>query len=181
MGHLAAATRYARALLDVSIKEGDPIGAERELTAFVELLTAHPSLERVLLNPAVPALKKQAVVAELTKRGGASPVVTKLLLLLAGRDRLALLSDLLNAYRARLLDYQQIVRAEVTTAVTLPDDRVGAIARGLAEVTGKKVTVATRVDPEIIGGVVTRIGSTIYDGSISTQLRRMKEKFVERA
>ena len=180
MTNKTAATRYARALLDVSVKEkGDLQRIEQDLAAWVDLLTNHPTLEKVLLNPAIPVQRKQAAVAELIARLKTSSVLAKLVTLLAERDRLVLLPELLASYRERLLDYQNVVRAEVTTSVPLAADRVKAIERGLAELTGRKVTVATKVNPSIIGGVVARIGSTVYDGSVTTQLRKMKQRLVE--
>jgi F-type H+-transporting ATPase subunit delta len=180
MTNKTAATRYARALLDVSISEkGDLDKVEQELAAFVDLLAKHPTLEKVLLNPAIPTARKQAAAAQLTTRLGTGPVPTKLIALLAGRDRLVLLPDLLAAYRERLLDHQQVVRAIVTTAIPLSADRAQAIERGLAQLTGRSVTLATSVDPSIIGGVVARIGSTVYDGSVATQLQKMKQRLVE--
>jgi F-type H+-transporting ATPase subunit delta len=190
MTNKTAATRYARALLDVAIKETtQEAGAsgvntvlqriEGELAAFVDLFTEYPPLQKVLLNPAVPVARKQAAVAELATRLGTSSILAKLIALLAERHRLVLLPELLASYRERLLDYQQVVRAEVTTAVALQSDRTQAIERGLAALTGRTVTLATKVDPEIIGGVVARIGSTVYDGSITTQLQKMKQKLTE--
>jgi F-type H+-transporting ATPase subunit delta len=180
MTNKTAATRYARALLDVAVKEkGDLPQIEQELAAFVDLFTQHPALEKVLVNPAIPVQRKQATVTELVGRLRTSSMVAKLLALLAARDRLVLLPDLLTAYRERLLDYQNVVRAEVTTAVPLAPDRTQAIERGLAELTGRTVALATKVNPSIIGGVVARIGSTVYDGSITTQLAKMKQRLVE--
>jgi F-type H+-transporting ATPase subunit delta len=98
------------------------------------------------------------------------------LLLLADRDRLAIVPDLLAIYRERLMEHQQVVRAEVTTAAPLSPERVTQIEQKLAALTGRKVNMTTSVDPAIIGGVVTRIGSTVYDGSIATQLAKLKEK-----
>jgi F-type H+-transporting ATPase subunit delta len=106
-------------------------------------------------------------------------MVSKLLILLAERDRLVLLPDLLGAYRERLLDHQKVVRAQVTTATTLAPDRAQAIEQKLAQVTGRAVTLDTKVDPSIIGGVVARIGSTIYDGSVTRQLEKMKQRLTE--
>src|SRR5205085_9956446 len=114
---------------------------------------------KVLLNPAVPVPRKRAAMAELTKRADLSPILGKLLMLLADRDRLVLLPDLLAAYRERLLDHLHIVRAEVTTAVALPASRAKAVERSLAHVTGREVVLETRIDPAIIGGVVARVGS----------------------
>lgn len=177
-----AARRYARALFDVASKErADFSTIEQELGGFVDLIGRHAPLEQVLLNPAVPAPRKRAAVAELTARAGSTPIVAKLLALLAERDRLALLGDLIAAYRERLLAHRNVVRAEVTTAVPLAADRVHAIEQGLARATGRAVALETRVDPAIVGGVVARIGSTVYDASVTRQLEKMKQKLVEGA
>jgi F-type H+-transporting ATPase subunit delta len=171
-----AATRYARALLDVAIKERANLEQiESQLADFVDLLSEYPSLEKVLLNPAVPVPRKRAAVAELLARANFSPILAKLIALLADRDRLVLVPDLLASYRERLMDYRHVVRAEVTTAAPIDATRVEAIQRGLATLTGRTVTVATKIDPAIIGGVVARVGSTVYDGSVTRQLERMKE------
>ena len=178
-----AADRYARALLDVASREPstDLDAVERDLAAFANLFTEHPSLATVLLNPAVPAKRKQAAVAELTARAEVAPVLAKLLSLIAERDRLVLLPDLVVAYRERLLDHQHVVRAEVTTAVPLDADRAEALEQRLSRVTGRTVRLAMKIDPAIIGGVVARIGSTVYDGSVTRQLQKMKERLAENA
>jgi F-type H+-transporting ATPase subunit delta len=175
-----AANRYARALFDVALKEQQDL--ERiaaELGGFVALLKAHPTLEKVLHNPAVPAPRKREAVAALVRRAGTSPTVGKLLVLLAERDRLAILPDLLAAYHDRLLDHRHVVRAEVVTAAPLAADRIAAIERSLARATGRQVTMSARVDPSIIGGLVARVGSTVYDASVTAQLARMKQKLIE--
>jgi F-type H+-transporting ATPase subunit delta len=180
MTNKAAANRYARALLDVAVHETANLDTiEQELAAFVDLFKQYPQLEKVMLNPAVPVQRKRAVVAELTARAKTSPIVAKLLTLLAERDRLVLVPDMLASYRDRLLDYRKVVRAEVTTAAPLASDRVKAIESSLAAKTGRTVILETRVDPAIIGGVVARIGSTVYDGSVTRQLQKMKERLVE--
>ncbi len=169
-----AATRYARALLDVAMAESDPELVERQLGEFVDLLTAHPPLNDVLVNPAIPAVHKQGVIRELLARAPVATVLSKLLLLLAGNDRLVLLPDLLAVYRDRVLDYKHVVRVELTTAVALPADREQAIVDRLRAVAGRDVQLATRIDPAIIGGAVAQIGSTVYDGSVSRQLARLQ-------
>jgi F-type H+-transporting ATPase subunit delta len=172
-----AANRYARALLDVAVKEqADLEQIENDLAQFADLFSTYPALAKVLLNPAVPVLRKRAAVAELTGHAQASPIVTRLLALLAERDRLVLLPDLVAAYRERLMDYRHVVRAEVTTAEPIDESRLQAIQRSLAAVTGRTVTVSTKVDPAIIGGVVARVGSTVYDASVTRQLDRMRER-----
>jgi F-type H+-transporting ATPase subunit delta len=177
MTNRAAATRYARALFDVALKErGDLEQIDEQLAAFVALFSQHPQLQKVLLNPAVPVPRKSAVVSDLTGRLGVTPVLTKLLILLAERDRLVLLPDLFSTYRDRLLDHRHVVRAEVTTATPLTAARAQEIERRLAHVTGRTVTMTSRVDPAIIGGVITRIGSTVYDASVTRQLEKIRSR-----
>jgi F-type H+-transporting ATPase subunit delta len=178
MTNRAIAARYAKALLEVSLKEGDPRGAEEDLAAFAELMTAHGDLQQALTNPAVPFQKKVALVKILTEREHMAPVVARILALLASRDRLGMLPELLTEYRERLLDREGVIRAEIASATPVAPERLQRIERGLAAATGKRVTIETRVDPAIIGGVVARIGSTVYDGSVATQLKRMKETII---
>ena len=102
--------------------------------------------------------------------------MAKLLVMLADRDRLALVPDLLDVYRERLLDHQQVVRAEVTTAEPLGPDQQSRLQERLARTTGRRVTLTTNVDPSIIGGIVTRIGSIVYDGSLATQSSKMRDR-----
>ena len=180
MTNKTAATRYARALLDVGVKEKvDLEQVEQELAQFVDLFKQNPLLEKVLLNPAVPVPRKRAAVAELVARAKPAGIVGKMLTLLADRDRLVLLPDLVASYRERLLDYRKIVRAEVTTAAPLGGDRAKALESSLARVTGRSVVLDMRVDASIIGGVVARVGSTVYDGSVTRQLEKIKERLVE--
>ena len=176
----ASAARYARALFDVALKESDPVRIERDLTSFAELMSSNSELHAALTNPAIPTSAKRQIVETLGARLDAAPPARKLLLLLADRDRLAIVPDLLAVYRERLMEHQQVVRAEVTTATPLPPDRATQIQQKLAALTGRKVDMRTSVDPSIIGGVVTRIGSTVYDGSIATQLTKLKERLIER-
>ena len=181
MTNKTAAIRYARALLDVAVKEkADLEQIENELSQFADLFKQYPLLEKVLLNPAVPVPRKRAAVSDILAQAKFTPIVSKLLALLADRDRLVLMPDLLASYRDRLLDFRGVVRAEVTTAVVLDQSRADAIRNGLATVTGRTVLLATKIDPAIIGGLVARIGSTVYDGSVTRQLERMRET-LERA
>jgi F-type H+-transporting ATPase subunit delta len=171
-----AANRYARALLDVAVKESANLDQiEGELSQFVDLFTQHPTLAKVLLNPAVPVPRKRAAVSDLLAHAAFSPILSKLILLLAERDRLVLLPDLLASYRDRLLDYQQVVRAVVTTAVEVDAERAKAIQQGLATLTGRTVRLSMQTDPSIIGGVIARLGSTVYDASVTRQLEKMRE------
>jgi F-type H+-transporting ATPase subunit delta len=172
-----AAARYARALLDVATKESADLDTTaRDLEGFVEFMDAQPALQRLLLNPAVPAPRKRAAMEEITRLSGATPIVAKLLVLLADRDRLGLLKDVAAVYRDLLAERQNVVHAEVTSAEPLSPDRIQAIEQRLAILTGKRVSMTAKVDKDIIGGVVARVGSTIYDASIATQLKKIRER-----
>jgi F-type H+-transporting ATPase subunit delta len=175
----AAAARYARALFDVIVKQRDPAGAEAELAGFAEIVRGHHTLARVVANPAVPASRKRAIVQALLDRVKPSTEVAKLLLLLAERDRLTILPEIVEAYRTRLLEHRQIVRAEVTTAVPMAEPQRTALEKRLARATGRTVLLEARVDPSIVGGVVTKVGSVVYDGSLSRQLTRLRERLGE--
>lgn len=180
MSTRASAARYARALLDVAIKESSTDQADRELTAFVDLLQQHPELQRALIHPSVHAAAKKAVVQQLLDRLQPSSPAGKLLLMLADRDRLTLVQDVAAIYRERLHEHQRIIRAEVTTAEPLAEERTTQLRDRLAAATGQTVMLTTRVDPAIIGGMVTRIGSTVYDGSVATQLQTIKQQLASR-
>src|SRR5262249_33182068 len=175
-----AGGRYARALFDVAIQERvDLDRVDQDLAGFVALFDREPSLKKVLLNPAVPVQRKRAAMVELASRASTSVIVGKLLALLAERDRLVLLPDLLASFRERVLQHRKVVRAEVTTAVPLGNGQARAIEQRLAQVTGRTVTVQTRVDPAIIGGLVAKLGSIVYDASITRQLQKMKDRLTE--
>jgi F-type H+-transporting ATPase subunit delta len=176
----AAATRYARALFDVLLKEGKDVEkVQAELQQFAELF-AGQQLAQILGNPGIPASKKKALATALIDRAGQiSPPVAKLILVLAEKDRLTLLSGIARAYNERVMDHLMIVRGDVTTAVPLAPDKLRLLEEGLAKATGRKVVLESRVDPSIIGGVVTRLGSTVYDGSVTTQLQKMKQSLIE--
>ena len=176
----AAAARYARALFDVAQKERlDLDRTNRELVDFTDLVKSNDGLNRVLSNPAIPVPRKRAIVEQLLSRGSLTPPLAQLLLMLAERDRLTLLPEVATAFRERVMEHQQVVRAQVTTAVALPPDKVSALQQGIARATGRQVHLEAHVDPAIIGGAVTRIGSIVYDGSVTTQLQKLKERLTE--
>jgi len=176
MSTRASAGRYARALLDVVGSDGNPEQVDQELTGFADLVARTPELQKALTNPAVPVSAKRGILDGLQSRLTLSPPLARLLLLLADRERLAIVGDLAAAYRERLMELRQIVRAEVITAAPLSPARVAQFEQRLAAATGRRVTMTARVDPGLIGGAVTRVGSVVYDGSVATQLERIRER-----
>jgi F-type H+-transporting ATPase subunit delta len=172
-----AATRYARALLDVATKEqADLATIESQLGELSSLFASNDGLRKALTSPAVPLPRKRAAVADILKLAGVLPIVGKTIALLAERDRLVLLPDLAEAFTQRLMDLNNVVRAEVTTAEPVPDARLQAIRQSLAAATGRTVELTSRVDPSIIGGMVARVGSTVYDASVTNHLQRIRQR-----
>jgi F-type H+-transporting ATPase subunit delta len=176
----AAASRYARALFDVVLKEDKDVEkVQAELQQFADLF-AGQQLAQILGNPGIPASKKKALATAFIDRAGqVTPPLAKLILVLAEKDRLTLLPGIAGAYGERVMDHLKIVRGDVTTAVPLAPEKLRLLEQGLAKATGRKVVLEARVDPSIIGGVVTRLGSTVYDGSVTTQLQKMKQSLIE--
>jgi F-type H+-transporting ATPase subunit delta len=178
----AAAGRYARALFDVVLKEqpADLDAVQSQVQDLAALFTGNAALAGAMGNPAVPVAKKVAVAKAVLERAGAlaSPVV-RMVLMLAGHDRLMRLPDIARIYRERVMDHQKMIRGEVTTAMAIAPDKLRALEQGLAQATGRRVVLEAKVNPEIIGGVVARLGSTVYDASVTTQLQKMKQSLIE--
>ena len=153
---------------------GEPIDAQ--LGELAALFGQNDALRKALLNPAVPVPRKRAAVDEIAAKARVLPIVGRTLALLADRDRLALLGDLAEAFRQRLMDLRNVVRAEVTTSEPLSAERVSAIKDGLAAATGRTVDITTKVDPSILGGMVARVGSTVFDASVTSHLQRIRQR-----
>jgi len=173
-----SALRYARAVLEVALAEADPVAVEQQLASAAELFQGHAGLWKVMTNPAVPAPKKRATVDAMLPQLGVAPVVAKTLQMLASRDRVGLLPAIVEAYSEKLMDHQRVVRAAVTSAAPLSADRVTKLERQLAAITGRRVVMSAAIDPAILGGLVTQIGSTVYDGSVKRQLEKIRERLV---
>jgi F-type H+-transporting ATPase subunit delta len=178
MSQRTAAARYAKALLEVAVQESDASRIEADLAEVVAMMASSEELRRALSSPAVPQSARSNLVRALGDRAAVQPPVAKLLVMLAERGRLELLPDLLEVYRERLLAHSNTVRGQVTAAAPLPPDRVAALERSLSARTGKQVRLDTAVDPSLIGGVVAKIGSTVYDGSVRTQLQKLRHQIV---
>ncbi len=178
MTNRAAATPFARALFDVA-RHSDPVRVGHDLQGFVALVEAHPDLLKALVSPAIPPDIKTNVLRELLALQPLADPVARTLLLLAERDQLIILPEIAALYEERLLDYLDVVRAEVTTAEPLSAAHQQALERGLASATGRRVQMSIRVDPAILGGLVTQIGSRVFDGSIARHLARVREQLVQ--
>lgn len=173
----AIARQYANALFTVASRRDRTGDVGRDLAAVVALVAEHTNLRQVFESPAVPARKKRAVVdALLAASGELSDEVSRLLTLLADRNRLPLLNEIAKAFTARVNDAERLIDADVVTAVELPAERQAALAEALGRATGRRVTINGRVDPSILGGVVARVGGMVFDGSVASQLERLRQR-----
>ena len=178
MANRASARRYARALFDVVTKSGDVDAALVQLKALGAAFTGHPDLHRALTSPGVPLGVKQSVMRDVLALQPVSKVVARLLTLVVENDDIDEIDAIVQAFEQRVLDLHHVVRAEITSAVPLPADKVQAIEASLATAAGGRVVVTPRVDPAILGGVVAKVGSRVYDGSVARHLARIRARLV---
>lgn len=176
-----SANRYAKALFDVALEEKNDLAqVDRDLEAVVAMMHESPELARATSRAGVTAAARQSLMEAVAGKMGVAAPVQKLLVLLAESRKLNLVPDLAMAFRERLLAHQNVVRAGVTSAVPLSPEQTTALKDSLSKVTGKNVDLSVSVDAELLGGLVARIGSTVYDGSVKTQLARMRQQLVEK-
>jgi F-type H+-transporting ATPase subunit delta len=177
MSARSVARRYAAALFDVTQRGGNHERAGRELREIARTISGHAELSRVLESRAIPpAVKRTIVGALLESAADLSPEVRRVVSLLAERDRMGLVGDVAAAFEERLRDENKEVNAEIVTAVPLKPESRAALGDALSRATGRRVTVAERIDPGIVGGVIARVGSTVYDASVTRQLERLRER-----
>ena len=179
----AVAIRYARALVDSVMHPASGLEPQRallELKEFTSLVQNSTELRTVLLSPAVSNAKKRAVVGRLADSIPLSRLVRNFLFVAVDRRRTDILGEMAEAFETALDERMGIVRAQVTSASALTEPQQADMQRELSRVSGKQVRCEYSIDPELIGGVVARIGSTVYDGSVRSQLQSLRERLVAR-
>jgi F-type H+-transporting ATPase subunit delta len=170
------ARRYASALADVVLERGEAREVQEELLAWEKMFQASPTLPEVFRNPTIALDKKRAVLNKLIERAKPRPTTANFLKVLLQNQRLTELGEI-NKKFAELLDLRAgMVAATVTTARSVPENAQQELQVKLTSLTGKKVRINFTTDPELIGGLVTRIGSTVYDGSVRNHLQQIKQK-----
>lgn len=174
------ARRYAHALLDVAEEQKADAGALRtELHQAGALLLGEPELSRILQHPAVSTEKKKQVLAALWETARPSTLLRKLVDLLVGRDRLALLPGIEAAYSELWNERRGVVAVEAVTAVELSAAQREALAGALEKKTGQTVELDSRVEPAVLGGLLVRMGGKTYDGTVRGRLAALRESLVQ--
>lgn len=174
----AVARRYAAALADVVTSRGESQHVREELSAWEAMMQANTQLIEIFRHPTIPQEQKRGVLNELLKRSSVSPTTANFLQVLLQNHRLADLSEINRQFTQELDRRAGVVNAEVITARPIPREAQESLRARLAELTGRSVRLQFEVDDDLIGGVVTRIGSTMYDGSVRSQLQQIKQKMV---
>jgi F-type H+-transporting ATPase subunit delta len=171
----AVATRYAKALADVTTAATglQPDAALTQLRAFEGALAASRELQNALTTPAVPASRKRAVVGRIAGILKLSLISRNFLFVLIDHRRIALLGEILHSFELIVDERLGFARAEVSSPRELTESQRAAINTQLERLTGKRIRMRFAVDPALIGGVVARIGSTVYDGSVRGQLQTL--------
>ncbi len=168
-----AAKRYAQAAFDVAKDHGNLDAWETQLAQLSSTLQ-NPEVEEFFVHPAVPPEAKQAALRTMVPRDD-QKYVRNLMLLLLERDRLEQLPQIVEVFHEMVLQDRGIVIADVTTAVALDAAEVDKVRERLKGMVGKEIQIRTHVDPDIIGGIVIRMGDTLIDGSVRTQLRQLRQ------
>ena len=174
----AVARRYATALADVVISQGEEREVQDELKAWEQLMQSNTQLLEVFRNPTIPYEQKRKVLNTLIARTRVRQTTANFLQVLLQNQRLAELGEVNRRFAQILEERAGVVSAEVTTARPVSASLQEALRSKLADLTGKQVRLNFTTDEELIGGMVTRIGSTIYDGSVRSQLQQVKERMV---
>jgi F-type H+-transporting ATPase subunit delta len=178
---LAVASRYARALVDLVLRPGaglEPHAAIDQIRGIETAIRSSAELRNVLLSPAVAPARKRAVIARLAASLGIAPLVRNFLFVVIDHRRTDLLDEIREAFETLVDERLGVVRADVTSARTLSPGQQRELQEQLSRLTGKQVRMEYAVDPNLLGGVSARIGSTIYDGSVRGQLDGLRRRLV---
>ncbi|NLV32782.1 MAG: ATP synthase F1 subunit delta [Acidobacteria bacterium] len=175
----AVAGRYARSLADVVFEERVEARVLEDLERFREIFAAVPDVLETFDSPAVAREAKGRLLEGLLERYPVSPVAANFLRVLLQNNRMRHFSPILDAFGKAVDARRGVVRARVTSAARLGEPELKMVEAGLSRFTGARVQVEPRTDPDLIGGCVVEIGSTVFDGSIRTRLAEVKRRLAD--
>lgn len=169
------ARRYARALYQEAERQGRLDVVEADVQVLRDSLDASPELGRFFRSPVVSGQKKKAVVRSLfEERLGA--LAYRFVQLLVEKEREDVLAEILQAYRVLLDEQQGVIEVRARAARPLDADNRARLAKAVEDLTGQKARLEVEHDPTLLGGVVLRLGDTVYDGSVRHQLSSLRER-----
>ena len=170
------AQHYADALAEVAISQKEAEKVRGELRDFLALLRESAQLGILLGSPAVSRANKHALAQALVERMGASRTLRNFLFVVIDQRRVSLLPEIQQGFESQLDALQGVARADVISARQLKESEKKQIRAALERLSGRRVEAHYDLDPSLIAGAVVRVGSTIYDGSVRTQLGRLRSR-----
>ena len=176
MSVVTVARRYAEAMVDVAISRNEVESIDNELRVFAETMKASRELYDVFASPIVSPTDKLSLLNALSSRLNAGQMTANLLRTMLKHYRLHYVAEVYEQFRRKMNERKGLIVAEVATAVQVGASEQARLGHTLEQMTGKQVEFKFNTDPSLIGGVVTRIGSVVYDGSVRTQLQAIKER-----
>lgn len=171
----AVAARYAQALYELGIEQNNLPAITEEVRRVTAVYDSSHELRGVLENPIIDESIRKAILGDVLDRLSVGPITKNTVKLLAERRRLLVLPYLSRALERLTDERTGVVRATVTTAAQLPEGYFSKLKEQLEASLGKKVLLERQIDPSLLGGVVTRIGDRVIDGSLRTRLQRMRQ------
>lgn len=168
--------RYARALADVVLERDEDAVVERDLDTYREIFRRVPALLESFDSPAVPRETKGKVLSELLTRYPVSPTTRNFLRILLDHHRIRYFAEICDHYMKAVNERKGIIAAQVISAAPLAEEELSALRESLTRATGNQVTMSVDTDPSLLAGVIVQIGSTLYDGSVRTQLDEMRRR-----
>jgi F-type H+-transporting ATPase subunit delta len=169
------ARRYAGALADIVIKTGETEPVKTELKTWEEMMSSNSELLNAFRNPSIAHASKEKVLESLIAKTKPTKTTANFLRILLRNSRLTEISEINERFAGVLDERNGIISAEVTSARPLSEAEKTDLQTNLAKLTGgKKINLNFNIDENIIGGVITRVGSTVYDGSVKSQLENLK-------
>ncbi|RJP94069.1 MAG: F0F1 ATP synthase subunit delta [Desulfobacteraceae bacterium] len=171
----AIARRYAQALILIGKEDGQAEIYREELNNLVGLMDREPVFEQSVSNPLYNAKSRRNVLQAVLKKLELSQIMNSFLLLLFDKGRIKFLRDVSSYYNILADELKGIIRANLISATELSSESFEQIRNSLSKLTGKQVLLDTKLDASLIGGVITKIGDLVLDGSIKTQLQNMRE------
>lgn len=172
------ARRYATALADVVTKTGETTSVQNELQVWEQLISGNENLQTALGNPAISQTDKEKVLNNLIEKTKPTKTTANFLRVLLRNNRLTEIREINEKLTSVLEERSGAVSANITSARQLSETEKSELQNNLSKLTGRSVSINFDTDESLIGGVVTRIGSTVYDGSIRTQLEELKHQMI---
>jgi F-type H+-transporting ATPase subunit delta len=168
------AGRYAAALFELAKDQRQLDEVERDLGTLSQMLDQSGDLRRVVLSPVITTDDQAKAFNAILAKVGVAGLVGNFVNLIVRKRRLFALKDMIKAFRALLARERGEVSADVTSAHPLTPEQMQALADSLRTSTGKNVRIDTRVDPNLLGGLVVKVGSRMIDSSLRTKLNNLK-------